>query len=109
LFPGADAHISGRIEETSAALHVGMPPTQNIEHVCLEMHYINVESRIHGPYSWTIFMDPVHEALLSLFGAILSSGCKFIGLVAESAFWTCPRETFLLHGSLHPAPICLNF
>jgi hypothetical protein len=28
----------GRIEETTAALQVGMPPTQNIEHLSLAMH-----------------------------------------------------------------------
>jgi hypothetical protein len=39
LFPGADSHISGRIEETGAALQAGMPPTQVIEHENLKRHY----------------------------------------------------------------------
>jgi hypothetical protein len=32
----------GRIEETTAALQVGMPPTKNIEHLILAMHDIKV-------------------------------------------------------------------
>jgi hypothetical protein len=42
LFPGAESHISSRIEETSAALQVGMSPTQNIEHMSLTMHSTQV-------------------------------------------------------------------
>jgi hypothetical protein len=36
----------GRIEETSAALQVGMSPTQNIEHVSLTMHYTKVSNEL---------------------------------------------------------------
>jgi hypothetical protein len=32
----------GKIEETTAALQVGMPPTQNIEHLFFAMHYTKV-------------------------------------------------------------------
>jgi hypothetical protein len=46
LFPRADYHISGRIEETSAALQVGMPLTQNIENIPLEMHYTKASYKL---------------------------------------------------------------
>jgi hypothetical protein len=46
LFPGAYSHISGRIEETGAALQAGMAPTQNIEHEYLERHYTMVSSEL---------------------------------------------------------------
>jgi hypothetical protein len=46
IVPGADSHISGRSDETNAALQVGMPPTQNIGHVSLEKHYISVELKL---------------------------------------------------------------
>jgi hypothetical protein len=34
------------IEETSAALQVGMPPTQNIEHMSLAMHYAEISYKL---------------------------------------------------------------
>jgi hypothetical protein len=34
------------IEETNAALQVGMPPTQNIEHMSLTMHYTQVSCKL---------------------------------------------------------------
>jgi hypothetical protein len=46
MFPGADSHISSRIEETSAAPQVGMPPTQNIEPMPLAMHYTQVSCKL---------------------------------------------------------------
>jgi hypothetical protein len=46
MSPSADSHISGRIEETSAALQVGMPPTQNIEHMSLAMYCTQVSCKL---------------------------------------------------------------
>jgi hypothetical protein len=46
LFPSDNSHITVRVEETNAALQAGMPPTQNIEHVSLAMHYTNARMKL---------------------------------------------------------------